>query len=67
MDFSYYLFFLKRIKGNVAQNMRKSSWTIGRIEKNEWIDMINKEKESERTTVRIREMTDEREWIPGES
>ena len=54
MDFAYYLFFLKRIKGNVAPNLRKSSWTTGRIGKNEWINMINKEKESEWTTVRIR-------------
>ena len=37
-----------------AQNLRKSSRNIGRIEMNEWINMINKEKESERTTVRTR-------------
>ena len=44
----------KRIKGDIAQNLRKSSWTTGRIEKNEWIKMIIKEKESCLTTVRIR-------------
>ncbi len=46
MDFAYYLFFLKRIKGNMAQNLRKSSWTTGRIGKNEWIDMITNDENS---------------------
>ena len=41
MDFSYYLFFLKRIKRGIAQNLRKSSWTTGRIRKNEWIKNDN--------------------------
>ena len=44
MDFAYYLFFLDRIEGYMAQNVWKSSWTTGRIEKNEWIKMITKEK-----------------------
>ena len=26
MDFAYYLFFLKRIKGGIAQNLRKYRW-----------------------------------------
>ena len=43
MDFAYYLFFLKRIQRNIAQNLRKSSWITGRIEKNEWINMVTKE------------------------
>ena len=34
----------KSIMGDIAQNLRKSSWTTGRIWKNEWIDMITKEK-----------------------
>ena len=35
--FCILLILLEKIKGNVAQNLRKSSWTTGRIEKNEWI------------------------------
>ena len=65
MDFAYYLFFLKRIKGGIAQNLRKSSWTTGRIGKNEWIKMIIKEKESERTTIRIRKWLTKENESPG--
>ena len=54
MDFSYYLFFLKKDWEGIAQDLRRSSWTTDRIEKNEWINMINKEKNLERTTIRIR-------------
>ena len=46
MDFAYYLFYLKRIEKRHVANLRRSSWTTGRIEKNEWINMIIKEKES---------------------
>ena len=53
MDFTYYLFFLKRIEKWHVANLRKSSWSTGRIEKNERIKMMTKEKESEWTTVRI--------------
>ena len=65
MDFAYYLFFLKRIKGGIAQNLRKSSWTTGRIGKNEWIKMIIKEKNLERTTVRIRKWLMKENESPG--
>ena len=61
MDFAYYLFFLKRIKGGIAQNLRKSSWTTDRLRKNEWIEMIIKEKESWTNHRKDSEMTDERE------
>ena len=44
MDFAYYLFFLKRIEKWHIANLRRTSWTIGRIEKNEWIKMIINEK-----------------------
>ena len=54
MDFAYYLFFLKRIEKWHIANLRRSSWTTGRIEKNKWINMITKNKESEGTTVTIR-------------
>ena len=37
MDFSYYLFFLKRIEKRYSATLRRSSWTTGRIGKNEWI------------------------------
>ena len=67
MDFAYYLFFLKRIKGNIAQNLRKSSWTTGRIEKNEKINMMTKEKESWTNHRKNSKMTDEREWITGKN
>ena len=53
MDFSYYLFFLKRIEKRHIANLRKSSWITDRIGKNEWIKMIIKEKNLEWTTVRI--------------
>ena len=53
MDFAYYLFFLKRIEKWHVANLRRSSWTTGRIEKNERIKMIIKEKNLERTTIRI--------------
>ena len=46
MDFAYYLFFLKSFEKRYSANLRKSSWTTGKIEKNEWIKMIIKEKES---------------------
>ena len=39
MDFSYYLFFLKRIEKWHIANLRRSSWTTG------WINMTIKEKE----------------------
>ena len=65
MDFSYYLFFLKMIKGNIAQNLRKSSWTNGRIGKNERINMINKEKNLERTIVRIQKWLMKENESPG--
>ena len=44
MDSSYYLFFLKRIEKWHIVNLRRSSWTTGRIEKIEWINLIIKEK-----------------------
>ena len=46
MDLAYYLFFLKRIQKWHRANLRRSSWTTGRIEKNEWINMITKEVKS---------------------
>ena len=59
MDFAYYLFFLKRIKGGIAQNLRKSSWTTGRI----WRERMNlydhSRKNLERATVGI-ETNDEK-------
>ena len=67
MDFAYYLFLLQMIKGNMPQNLRKSSWTTGRIGKNEWIKMIIKEKESWTNHHKNSEMTDEREWITGKN
>ena len=67
MDFAYYLFFLKRIKGGIAQNLRNSSWTTGRIGKKEWIKMIIKEKESWMNHRKNSKMTDEREWITGKN
>ena len=33
MDFAYYLFFLKRIEKWHIANLRRSSWTTGRIER----------------------------------
>ena len=36
-DFAYYLFFLKRIEKWHIANLRRSSWTTGRIWKNEWL------------------------------
>ena len=65
MDFAYYLFFLKRIKKWHVANLRRSSWTTGRIEKNEWINMITKEKVSEVTTVRIRKWLMKENESPG--
>ena len=44
MDFASYLFFLKRIEKWHIANLRRSSWTTGRIGKNEWIKMITQEK-----------------------
>ena len=44
MDLAYYLFLLKRIEKWHVANLRMSSWTTGRIGKNEWINMIIKEK-----------------------
>ena len=65
MDLAYYLFFLKRIEKWHIANLRRSSWTTGRIEKNERIKMIIKEKESERTTVRIRNWLVKENESPG--
>ena len=45
-DLACNLFLLKRIEKWHVANLRRSSWTTGRIGKNEWIKMINKEKES---------------------
>ena len=64
-DFAYYLFLLKSIKGDIAQNLRKSSWTTDRIGKNEWIKMITKGKESEGTTVKIRKWLMKENESPG--
>ena len=63
MDFAYYLFFLKRIEKWHIANLRRSSWTTGRIRKNEWIKMIIKEKESWTNHRKNSKMTDERDWI----
>ena len=53
MDFCILLILIgKGLRGDIAQHLRESSRTTGRIEKNEWIKMIIKEKESEWTTVR---------------
>ena len=46
MDLAWNLFFLKRIEKWHITTLRRSSWTTGRIEKNERIKMILKEKES---------------------
>ena len=68
MGFAYYLFLLEKgFTGDIAQNLRKSSWTAGRIWKNEWIKMIIKEKESWTNHRKNSEMTDEREWITGKN
>ena len=47
MDFAYYLFLSERIKGNIAQNLRKvfNDPPIG-FENSERIDMKNKEERS---------------------
>ena len=57
----------KKIEKWHIANWRKSSWITGRIEKNEWINMINKEKNLERTTVRIRKWLMEENESPGRS
>ena len=67
MDLAYYLFFLKRIEKWHIANLRRSSWTTGRIEKNERIKMILKEKESWTNHHKNMEMTDEREGIAGKN
>ena len=63
MDFAYYLFLLQWIEEWHSANLRRSSWTTGRIEKNEWINMIIKEKESWTNHRKNSKMTDEREWM----
>ena len=67
MDFAYHIFLLQMIKGNMPQNLRKSSWTTGRIEKNECIKKIIKEKESWTNHRKNSKMTDERERITGKN
>ena len=45
MDFTYYLFFLKRIEKWHVANLRRSSWTTSRIGNNECIDKITRKKD----------------------
>ena len=66
MDLAYYLFFLKKDwEGKYGAKLRKSSWTTGRIEKNEWINVVIKEKNLEQTTVRIRKWLMKEKESPG--
>ena len=61
-DLCILLILVERIKIDIAQTWEGLHRTIGRIGKNEWIDMITKEKVSEGTTIRIRKwMTKENE------
>ena len=67
MDFAYYLFFLKRIEKWHIANLRRSSWTTGRIGKNEWNLYDNQGKESWTNHHKNLEMTDKREWNTGKN
>ena len=57
----------KGLRSDMSQNLRRSSWTTGRIGKNKWIKMIIKEKESWTNHRKNSKMTDEREWITGKN
>ena len=58
---------LKGLRIDISQTRGRSSWTISRIGKNEWINMIIKEKESWTNHRKNSKMTDEKEWITGKN